>query len=254
MSISVVVPYFNSKETIYDCINAIYSELEGHEGAEIIIVDDGSCSSNQGLEQYLCTFGDKIKVIHQSNRGVSCARNLGVMESQNEIIMFCDSDDYWLPGKVANQINLLSSHNAAIVGSAWNKKKYPFNWDSADAFPLKANILPICWWPHISTIAIKKNVFIDCGGFDSDMRYAEDGDFLLKLLKRHHQIWVSKSSAMEQHNFRHTHAVEGLSSNKLKMALGELKCIFRYFHLFGLCIPLALIVALKFSFRTFIRP
>lgn len=102
--ISVVVPIYNSEDTITDCIKSIL--LQSFRDFEIILVDDG-CTDRSGL---LCdVFSEKydcITVVHQQNKGRVEARKIGVEKAIGEWICFVDSDDT-LP---VNSLELL--HNA----------------------------------------------------------------------------------------------------------------------------------------------
>ena len=102
--ISVVVPIYNSEDTITDCIKSILQQ--SFRDFEIILVDDG-CTDRSGL---LCdVFSEKydcITVVHQQNKGRVEARKIGVEKAIGEWICFVDSDDT-LP---VNSLELL--HNA----------------------------------------------------------------------------------------------------------------------------------------------
>lgn len=102
--ISVVVPIYNSEDTITDCIKSILQQ--SFSDFEIILVDDG-CTDRSGL---LCdVFSEKydcITVVHQQNKGRVEARKIGVEKAIGEWICFVDSDDT-LP---VNSLELL--HNA----------------------------------------------------------------------------------------------------------------------------------------------
>lgn len=102
--ISVVVPIYNSEDTITDCIKSILQQ--SFRDFEIILVDDG-CTDRSGL---LCdVFSEKydcITVVHQQNKGRVEARKIGVEKANGEWICFVDSDDT-LP---VNSLELL--HNA----------------------------------------------------------------------------------------------------------------------------------------------
>ena len=68
------------------------------------MVDDGSTDATPEL---LAGYGDRIRVIRQENGGRSAARNTAVREARGDYISFLDSDDLWLPGKLAQQVPVL---------------------------------------------------------------------------------------------------------------------------------------------------
>ncbi len=92
MKISVIVPVYNVVDYIDKCISSIVRQSV-HE-CEIIIVDDGSKDGSREKCREWADKDDRIKLIEQSNQGVSSARNKGIAESHGEYIVFVDGDDY----------------------------------------------------------------------------------------------------------------------------------------------------------------
>ena len=89
--ISVIIPVYNTEKYLSECLDSVLAQT--FKDIEIICVNDGS-SDNSGriLEEY--TKRDtRIKVITQSNQGLSAARNAGLDEAKGEWIAFLDSDD-----------------------------------------------------------------------------------------------------------------------------------------------------------------
>ena len=89
---SVIIPIYNMEELLRRCIDSVIQQ--GRSDVEIILVDDGS-NDDSGVicDEYVCRY-DYIKVIHQSNQGLSGARNSGLRAASGEWILFLDSDDY----------------------------------------------------------------------------------------------------------------------------------------------------------------
>lgn len=90
--VSVIVPVYNVEKYLDECITSIV--LQTYENLEIILVDDGStdCSGKKCDEWK--ERDDRIIVMHQENKGVSAARNMGLSKSLGQWIAFVDSDDY----------------------------------------------------------------------------------------------------------------------------------------------------------------
>lgn len=89
IGISVIVPVFNVEKYISRCLNSILNQT--FKNFEIIIVNDGSTDNSLNKIQ---NFKDsRIKVINQTNKGVSAARNLGLAVASGEYITFIDADD-----------------------------------------------------------------------------------------------------------------------------------------------------------------
>lgn len=90
--VSVIVPIYNVEEYLNECLDSIISQTYRH--LEIILVDDGSTDCCGKICDEYAMLDSRIQVIHQSNRGLSAARNAGLDVAKGEYISFIDSDDY----------------------------------------------------------------------------------------------------------------------------------------------------------------
>ena len=110
MFVSVIIPTFNRKNFVPKAIESVLKQ--SYKKYEIIIVDDGS---GDGTQDYVGSNFPMVRLISQSNRGVSAARNTGILHSKGDWIAFLDSDDQWLPKKLEYQINTVSGHKDYLV-------------------------------------------------------------------------------------------------------------------------------------------
>lgn len=94
MKYSIIVPVYNVEPYLEQCVSSILRQR--HQDFEVVLVDDGSNDGSAELCDALRERDARVRVIHQANGGLSAARNAGIRISQGEIIMFLDSDDYWL--------------------------------------------------------------------------------------------------------------------------------------------------------------
>ncbi len=90
--ISVIIPIYNSEKYLKKCIESIVKQT--YKDLEIILVNDGSTDSCGKICDDYAENDNRIKVIHQENRGLSAARNAGLKVASGEYITFVDSDDY----------------------------------------------------------------------------------------------------------------------------------------------------------------
>ena len=89
---SIIVPVYNTDAYLRECIDSIVAQ--SYDQYEVILVDDGSSdSSPQICDDYKEKYDDKIRVIHQTNRGPACARNVGLQCALGKYVLFLDSDD-----------------------------------------------------------------------------------------------------------------------------------------------------------------
>ena len=95
MKISALIPTYNRRKYVQRAIESVLSQTVSVE--EVIVVDDGSTDGT--TEEIERRFGDSIRVVRQTNQGVSGARLRAIQEAQGEWIAFLDSDDEWLPDR-----------------------------------------------------------------------------------------------------------------------------------------------------------
>ena len=111
--VSIIVPVYNvDKELLDKCLYSLINQTYRH--IEIIIVDDGSspeCSQNC---DYYAKTKDNIKVHHQSNHGLSFARNVGVKNCKGDWFMFVDGDD-WIEDNTIEELLLIANENIDVI-------------------------------------------------------------------------------------------------------------------------------------------
>lgn len=90
--ISIIVPIYNVEKYIKKCIGSLIDQT--YKKIEILLIDDGSPDKCGIICDEFAEKDDRIKVIHQTNGGLSDARNTGLNESKGKYIVFVDSDDY----------------------------------------------------------------------------------------------------------------------------------------------------------------
>lgn len=185
MKVSVVVPTFNRAHTLKRCLDSILNQ--NLKAFEVIVVDDGSTDSTTEL---LKEYGDQIKSFKTSNKGVSAARNYAVKESSGDWIALLDSDDEWLPERLEKQINLLKQfpdlkliHGEEIWvrnGKRVNQKKIH---QKAGGY-IYQMCLPLCCISPSASL-IKKETYLELGGFNEEYPVCEDYDLWLKLTSKY---------------------------------------------------------------------
>lgn len=89
--VSVIVPVYNSEKYLQSCIESIQNQE--YENFEIIIIDDGSTDDGSVICDRCAEMDERIRVIHQDNKGVSAARNAGIEIARGKHVVFVDSDD-----------------------------------------------------------------------------------------------------------------------------------------------------------------
>ena len=101
MEVSVVIPAHNRAHSLNRALNSLIGQ-NGNE-LEVIVVDDASTDDTERVVKNHPV--KPVYIRHDTNRGSSAARNTGIRHARGEFITFLDSDDYYLPGKIAAQLN-----------------------------------------------------------------------------------------------------------------------------------------------------
>lgn len=89
--ISIIIPVYKAEKTLSKCLNSVVEQT--YTNFELILVDDGSPDTSGAICDQWAMQDERIRVIHQENKGVSAARNRGLDEARGEYIVFVDSDD-----------------------------------------------------------------------------------------------------------------------------------------------------------------
>lgn len=117
--ISVIVPIYNVEKYLCECIDSICAQT--YQNLEIILVDDGSADSCPDLCDSYALRDSRIKVIHQTNKGLSAARNKGYEVSNGKYIAFVDSDDIIAHSYIETLHKLITQSSAQIAVCAYTQ-------------------------------------------------------------------------------------------------------------------------------------
>ena len=109
-AVSVMIPVHNRRDPIARAVDSVLAQT--FRDFELIVVDDGS---DDGTGEVLAAYGDRLTVIRQERAGVSAARNRGVAASRGPLLAFLDSDDWWLPEKLAAQVEFFRTRPDAAL-------------------------------------------------------------------------------------------------------------------------------------------
>ena len=110
--VSVVIPTYERAEVVRGAIESVLAQTYAH--VEVIVVDDGSRDDTRRVVE---SYGPRVRYLFQENAGVSAARNTGFAAARGEFIALLDSDDRFLPWKLAAQVEVLRRHPE--VGMVW---------------------------------------------------------------------------------------------------------------------------------------
>ena len=111
--ISVIVPVYNVEEYLKECLDSI--QCQTYSNIEVILVNDGSTDHSQEICEHYCQQDPRFHLINQANKGLSGARNRGMIESKGELITFVDSDDVIKDDMLEQLIKQVTSDDIDIV-------------------------------------------------------------------------------------------------------------------------------------------
>ena len=115
IEISFIVPVYNVEKYLRRCVNSILQQSLKSSQFEIILVDDGSPDNCGSIcDDYSVCYGN-IHTIHQNNRGLSDARNVGITAAKGEFIQFIDSDDYLAENIVPTLLYQIKSQDLDVL-------------------------------------------------------------------------------------------------------------------------------------------
>ena len=101
---SVVIPTFNRARYLPEALDSVFAQGVGD--VQVIVVDDGS---TDGTRSVVANYGRGVVYLYQRRAGAAAARNRGIALAAGTYVSFLDSDDVWLPGKMALELSLFEA-------------------------------------------------------------------------------------------------------------------------------------------------
>ena len=183
-AVSVIIPAFNRADTLPRALRSVFSQQL--RPAEVIVVDDHSQDSTAELAQ---EWGARV-IRHEHNRGAAAARNTAVAAATQPWLAPLDSDDEWLPHHLAT-LWPLRADNVLVAGGI-------VSWfdDAPETRPMYEGTLrpggqtlrsPAALIPQnvipASAVLVRRQAVLAAGGYNTDLKYAEDWDLWLRVLE-----------------------------------------------------------------------
>jgi glycosyltransferase involved in cell wall biosynthesis len=179
MKISAAIPTFQRRDLVLEAIASVIAQDRAAD--EIIVVDDG-CTDGSA-EAIECAFGPAVRLVRQSNGGVSAARNAAAELASGDLIALLDDDDRWLPNHLETIEDLALRHpDAVLISTCHNAWFGPEAVSQSTCVNMaEALLLGTDWVGPPSGVAIPRRAYLDVGGCDTRLRLAEDVDLYLRL-------------------------------------------------------------------------
>ena len=119
--ISVIVPVYNVEKYLEECLESI--KRQTYTDIEVILVNDGSTDRSKEICERYCEKNSRFKLVNQENKGLSGARNRGMLESKGEFISFVDSDDVLKEDMLDQLMKQMTSEDIDIVECWYTNEK-----------------------------------------------------------------------------------------------------------------------------------
>jgi cellulose synthase/poly-beta-1,6-N-acetylglucosamine synthase-like glycosyltransferase len=179
-AVSVILPVYNRATTLQQCVATVLAQT--FSDWELVAVDDASkdesCAVIEGFKD------PRIRLVrHEQNKGPSGARNTGIQAARGKYIALLDSDDEWLPGKLAAQVALLESGACDLCGCNYlvvnGDREHlifiqnPASWEEC--------LHTRCELGNGTTLVVRREVIDAIGLLDETFRFYEDWDWVLRM-------------------------------------------------------------------------
>lgn len=188
--VTVIIPTYNRADLLPRAVKSVLSQ--SYRNLECLIVDDASTDNTEEVVRGL----DDERVVyirHERNSGQSAARNTGIAHASGELVALLDSDDEWLPGKLAKQVALMeaSPKQVGVVHcmhyaryASKNRQleiKGPADF-TGEVYPkLLRGVCPSL----MSSVLVKRECFENCGTLDESLLSFVDYDLWLRVAQRY---------------------------------------------------------------------
>lgn len=179
--VSVVIPTYNRAGYLREALDSVAAQT--FQDLEVVVVDDGS---DEDIASSVSGHAARPRLIRQARQGPAAARNRGIFESRGEFIAFLDSDDHWLPNKLAVFVTALQEaknvnvfygpmipvDDAGRTVSGRTKPRYE-GW-------ITQRLFESCF-VDVPSVVCRKSVLVDAGCFDASLPVCEDYDLWLRI-------------------------------------------------------------------------
>ncbi len=185
MLFSVIIPTYNRAALLSEALDSVFAQR--FTDFEVIVADDGS---TDGTSEVLRSYGDRIRVVKQANRGPGAARNLAATDARGHYLAFLDSDDRWFPWTldVYASVVIGAVQSPAFIAGKPTVFATPDDLLSVDEESVATNSFPDYYasgqqwrWYSASSFVVRTDAFRGIEGFAPTWINGEDADLAMRL-------------------------------------------------------------------------
>jgi len=183
--VSILVPAYNAERYLRETLDSAFAQT--YPSIEVVVIDDGS--RDRTLEILKSYKEKRLRYVSRENRGIAKTRNELLRESRGELLAFLDSDDIYLPEKVAREAGFLVAHpdydavycdlRYFFDGEPEKLFRHRYTFHSGDIFTelLKRQFITN------TTLMIRRSVIDRIGPFSETAREVEDWSYFLRMAR-----------------------------------------------------------------------
>ena len=185
--VTIIIPTVGKHTKLLRAVDSVIANK-----GKVIIVNDGGPSFEIHENPHLIDVAE-LKV----NQGPSAARNYGASRANTEFVGFLDSDDYFMDGKIEEQVKILEKYRSAVCLSNYIlriSETVEFKHTFSESLKIENFYNEKFGFPNTSAHLWRKSDFFSVGGFDEELKQSEDLELLLRAaVKYNKEIRVSQS-------------------------------------------------------------
>lgn len=257
--VSVIVPIYNVEMYVDRCIKSIVNQT--YQKLQIILIDDGSTDKSGSIAEHWRSLDSRIIVLHQSNSGLSAARNCGLKYAKGSYILFVDSDDWIHQKMIEDMMNNISPNRIVSCGMilAQDSIMKPIPWFTRKEILSKEKALDYIVDNEIFTSHVVRNLYpkkiFDKIRFPNGMLYED--------IRTTHKLFQSVSCVciLPEHYYYYFMRCDSISNtvslnnrlewfNALKDRLDELKMVKSDYE-GKICCQMAVVISLSMIQNSF---
>lgn len=227
LSVAVIIPAYNAERYIEDALDSVAAQTRAP--AEIIVVNDGS---TDGTSHRVRAWSERtsvsVKLIDQSNAGISAARNAAIAAANSDLIALLDSDDMFLPDHLESVAGAIDRNPSVVLcfgdgellgpqGTLRRSLVYDSQIETLEYDELEnglrlfrgsvyTSLLPGNYIPTSGTV-LRREFAIAAGLYDTTLHVTEDRDFMMRMSRTGRFAFIPKTVHIKRkHDSNVTHA------------------------------------------------
>ena len=182
----VVIPCYNAAAFLAEALDSVLAQAR--QVSRVLVVDDWSTDNTSAIAEGYGSRGHPVECLRTvANGGPSRARNLGIQHATEPFVAFLDADDVWKPNHCAEVAGLLDAHPHAVLAFG-GIRSFPQASAPPTTVVLPSSVPVEAFWtlltdnPVVQSAAVaRRDALLRAGGYQEEMRYAEDYDLWLRM-------------------------------------------------------------------------